>query len=535
MGDTTPFHTGESCVQTRMGVREVIEPFARRVVRDHLPEQHRDFYRQLPFVVLAARDEDTRPWVTLVAASNGVATSPDPYTLDFAANPAPGDALAGALSAGRDVGVLGIEFQSRRRNRVNGRVDSTSEAGFRLRVEQSFGNCPQYIHSREWIPASAAREPRREASAHLNEQQQAWVGRADTFFIATGFRDMGENPAYGMDASHRGGEAGFVRVLDERTIAWPDYAGNNHFNTVGNLVMDARLGMLFVDFAAGSLLQITGRAQIDWSPDPALWPGAQRVVTMTIDAVRALHEVLPLRWSAEPMLRLEIDEVVDESEAVRSFWLRHADDDVLPPFRAGQHLPLTVQVDGHREMRSYSLSSSPLDPRWRISVKRLADGRVSSHLHDAYVAGSILNAGLPAGDFALDEAAPALLLIGAGIGVTPLLSMLAEGVARGQEVHFVYLARNGRQAALLREVEAAASDAGVRVHRIFSKPEAWERQGQDFDSAGRLNPVLLSSLLPRAEYRAYLCGPGAFVGDVSRWLAAEGLASDRIHSESFGS
>ena len=72
MGDTTPFHTGESCVQTRMGVREAIEPFARRVVRDHLPEQHRDFYRQLPFVVLAARDEDTRPWVTLVAASNGV-------------------------------------------------------------------------------------------------------------------------------------------------------------------------------------------------------------------------------------------------------------------------------------------------------------------------------------------------------------------------------------------------------------------------------------------------------------------------------
>lgn len=76
-------------MQTRMGVREAIEPFARRVVRDHLPEQHRDFYRQLPFVVLAAWDGHARSWATLVAALRGVATSFDPYTLDFATNLAP--------------------------------------------------------------------------------------------------------------------------------------------------------------------------------------------------------------------------------------------------------------------------------------------------------------------------------------------------------------------------------------------------------------------------------------------------------------
>lgn len=157
---------------------------------------------------------------------------------------------------------------------------------------------------------------------------------------------------------------------------------------------------------------------------------------------------------------------------MRSLWLRHVDGEVLPAFRAGQHLCLTVQVRGHPELRNNSLLSSTQDARWRISLKRLPDSRASSHLHDAYVAGSVLNAGLAAGDFVLDEAAPAPVLIGAGIGVTPLLSMLAEGVVRGQEIHFVYLARNGRQAALLRVLEAVASYPGVRVHRIFSKPEA---------------------------------------------------------------
>lgn len=78
-----------------------------------------------------------------------------------------------------------------------------------------------------------------------------------------------------MDPSRRAGVAGFVRVLDECTLAWPDYPGNNRFNNIGNLIMDPHVGVLFVDFAAGSLLQMTGRAQPDWAPDPAPWPGWQ--------------------------------------------------------------------------------------------------------------------------------------------------------------------------------------------------------------------------------------------------------------------
>ncbi len=195
----------------------MIEPWARKVVRSYLPEEHRDFYGQLPFLVLAARDERGRPWATLVAGLPGFADSPDPGTLDVAAVPAVGDALENALGEGADVGILGIELETRRRNRVNGRVSLRADAGFSLSVEQSFGNCPQYIHPRSWERAAGnPPAPVRTEHDHFSSSLRDLVEGADTFFIATGHRGDGEDPAFGTDASHRGGEPGFVRVAGER-------------------------------------------------------------------------------------------------------------------------------------------------------------------------------------------------------------------------------------------------------------------------------------------------------------------------------
>lgn len=517
-----------------MGVREQIEPFARRVVRDHLPEQHREFYAQLPFVVVAARDAAARPWVTLLAALGGVASSPDPHTLDFRASPAPGDALHDTLRPGADVGVLGIEFHTRRRNRVNGRIEEHGVGDLRLRVEQSFGNCPQYIVGRDWEPAISAQLPRVERGQHLNDRQRAWVARADTFFVASGFRAAGEQAAYGMDASHRGGPAGFVRVLDERTLAWPDYAGNNHYNTLGNLVMDARIGLLFVDFASGSLLQLTGSANVQWTPAPSQWPGAQRVIEVTIEAVIERTGVLPIRWLVPPALELAVDEVTQETADVKSFWLVHAHGDALPEFSAGQHLPVIVDIDGVGESRQYSLSSSPQDSRWRITVKRHPDGRVSSYLHDRIGVGARLEAGLPSGGFTAKDAPSPLVLIGAGIGITPLVSMLADSAARARDVHFLQAARHAAQTPLRGELEALARLPHVKLHRIFSQAHAADVDRRQFDHAGRLSPALLQSLLPSAPCDVYLCGPASFVADITAWLLEHGIPHARIHSESFG-
>ena len=145
----SPFHAGEQQVQACLGVRD-IETWARKVVRDHLTEQHRAFYAELPFLVLAARDLEGRPWATLLAGAAGFVSSPDRKSLAIAAQPAPGDALDGALSPGADIGLLGIELASRRRNRVNGRLSRQDGRELLLAVDQAFGNCPQYIRERQW-------------------------------------------------------------------------------------------------------------------------------------------------------------------------------------------------------------------------------------------------------------------------------------------------------------------------------------------------------------------------------------------------
>ena len=257
LSKASPFHHGEQAVQERLGVRD-IEDWARKVVRDHLPEQHRAFHTAQPFLVAAARDVQGRPWVTLLDGPDGFVTSPDAGHLVIRSRPSPGDALEEAFSAGADVGILGIELATRRRNRVNGRVAENGGDAITFRVDQAFGNCPQYIREREWRRVDETPPANPTRGTALTPDQQAWIETADTFFIASGFRGDGDSPAFGMDASHRGGERGFVRTADGTRLQFPDYAGNNHYNTIGNLVVDPRAGFLFIDFATGSLLQLTG-------------------------------------------------------------------------------------------------------------------------------------------------------------------------------------------------------------------------------------------------------------------------------------
>lgn len=288
------FHAGERAVQQRAGARNV-ERLAHRLVHPTLPEQHRSFYASLPFLVVAARDELQRPWVTLLAGPPGFVSSADEHTLQIDAHPVTGDALAGALGAGTDVGLLGIEPATRRRNRANGRIRGDGNQ-LVVAVEQAFGNCPKHIRQRQWRwQLEPAGEPQR--TRHLTPAQQRRIAGADTFFIASGYRGRGSSSSYGMDASHRGGDAGFVRVEHERRIEFPDYAGNNLFNTLGNLLLDNRVGLLFIDFAGGGMLQLSGRANIDFdSPRLHEHPGARRLIGVDIDAVVELPRALPLRW-----------------------------------------------------------------------------------------------------------------------------------------------------------------------------------------------------------------------------------------------
>ena len=292
-----PFHAGERAVQQRLGVAERMLGVGQRVVRDHLPQQHRDFFAQLPFVLVGSVDARQRPWASVLVGEPGFIESPDDRQLRFAAQPVTGDPLADGLVPGAPLGMLGIELHTRRRNRVNGQVAEVGERGFTLAVEQTVGNCPQYIQGREmhWVRDAQDLQPRhRETLDVLDAPARALIAQADTLFVAS------HAPGAGADVSHRGGRAGFVHIEDDHTFVVPDFLGNFMFMTLGNLAVNPRAGVLFIDFETGDLLTLTGRAEVLWEGELlntiAAFKGAQRAWRFHIDAGWRLREALPLRW-----------------------------------------------------------------------------------------------------------------------------------------------------------------------------------------------------------------------------------------------
>jgi hypothetical protein len=149
-----------------------------------------------------------------------------------------------------------------------------------LAVQESYPNCPKYIQRRQLSPIDDIPPPplqRREGTVLESEQQLA-IASADTFFVASA------HPERGVDVSHRGGNPGFIRILDERTLRIPDYAGNSMFNTLGNFVGHPRAGLVFLDFERHRLLQLTGNAEILWHLDDPMGAagGTHRFWTFTI-------------------------------------------------------------------------------------------------------------------------------------------------------------------------------------------------------------------------------------------------------------
>ena len=543
MWNASPFHEGEQRVQDRLGVRDQIEPWARQVVRDYLPEEHRLFHESLPFLVAAARDRGGRPWVTLLTGPPGFVRSPDSRRLSIDARPVHGDALEDALAPGADLGLLGIELATRRRNRVNGRIGNGDAGVIDFEVDQAFGNCPQYIHERSWtrVPESSHRSPARRTT-RFSSAMRDWIRGADTFFIASGHRGAGESPVFGMDASHRGGDAGFVHVESDTRLVFPDYAGNNHYNTIGNLIMDPRAGLLFVDFERGGLLQLTGRTSIDWdSQAVSRFPGARRLVNFELDEAVELDQALNLRWRAatETVRTLRLVDKIRESDDVQSFVFEARDGGLLDAFEAGQHLPIHLDVPGHQERvrRTYSLSNAPGDGYYRISVKREPYGVASRHLHDELAIGAFVDAHPPAGDFLLSNAHRPVVLISAGVGLTPMVSMLHALIGDGspRPVWFIHGARDGAHHPLSEEVRTLVADhERAHAHVVYSRPNPDDVPGVDYDSSGRIDSALIASLVPDLDAEFYLCGPAPFMADLQSGLAAKGVPENRMHTETFG-
>ena len=292
------------------------------------------------------------------------------------------------------------------------------------------------------------------------------------------------------------------------------------------------------------------RRAVELDALPESWRNYFRKRLADLERKRAAHFLPappPPAWT--DFRPFEVRDKVRESEDVVSLYLRPSDGEPLPAYKPGQFLTLRVPTRNGDSppIRSYSLSDSPKQDAYRVTVKRIAEGvanaqggLVSSFLHDHVEVGDVLEVKAPAGLFTIEpsENYRPVVLIGAGIGITPILAMLNSIVEHGREreTWVFYGVRDHRDRLAQQHLEElAARHPFVRLHVSYSRPV--EENGRvlgTFHRTGRITVELLQELLPASYYDYYLCGPGEMMQSLAEGLRAWGVPDDRIHSEAFG-
>jgi predicted pyridoxine 5'-phosphate oxidase superfamily flavin-nucleotide-binding protein len=287
------FHPGELAVQRRAGLEGEAARLERLLGPPSLDGGMAAFLSQRRFAAVTARDADGRLWTSPVLGAQGFLRGRG-TAVTIGATP------AGPLArppAGQRVGLIAVEFGLRRRVRVNGRLVEAGPDALVVEAEEAFGNCPSYIQRRTLqVPADpGAGDANGTAAMGLTDHQRTLIHRADTFFLGTA------HPDRGPDTSHKGGEPGFVRIeapgIEGESLWWPDYAGNNMFNSLGNLDTNPEAALLFLDFGSGVALHLSGTAALEWVDPgaPGDDGGTGRRVRFVPD--RIVETTLPLRGS----------------------------------------------------------------------------------------------------------------------------------------------------------------------------------------------------------------------------------------------
>eukprot|EP01060_Flectonema_neradi_P033818 TRINITY_DN5774_c0_g1_i1.p1 TRINITY_DN5774_c0_g1~~TRINITY_DN5774_c0_g1_i1.p1 ORF type:complete len:674 (+),score=87.18 TRINITY_DN5774_c0_g1_i1:139-2160(+) len=562
---TSPFHRGEQMIQSMLGIRDRMENFGSRVIRDYMPLQHRDFYQKLPFLFAGHADENGWPWASIICGKPGFVTSPEPKILVIENGLLKGDPLRKVFSSPRqNIGFLGIELPTRRRNRISMEVVESTNNKTMLLVKQAFGNCPQYIQARATREITPPPEDLQTVTkiTSFSLREKNLITAADTFFVASYVNDSTQESSatQGADVSHRGGKPGFVSV-NGNTLTIPDYPGNGHFNTFGNIMLNKKAGLLFIDFETGDILTITGTAEILWD-ETSHFPGAERTWTFKLDHGWYCEKVLPFRFEYQGMSRetqetgtwkeahsikalverswatLTVSRVVEESSTVRSVYFTVPTEvkDKYLDFKAGQFLTLRANIEGHGVVvRTYTVSSSFADEQIRISVKLDKDGLFSKWVHQQVHPNMTVEAKAPTGAFSLDRnqtGQKKILLIAGGIGITPMVSIIRQQVAsilyelRSKESFpEIQLLYSSRDDALLSElIELQQRSLGLITVTFF-----------DTTKGNRITvDVIKTNITSNEEVDAYICGPTGFMQAMYNNLRMIGVAEEHIFAEEFG-
>lgn len=596
--DQSQFHSSEIMVQKRLGVYKDVAKISKGLIRKAMPQQHRDFFSELPFVIFGFVDTQGRPWAIPIFNDNNLnndsgegtnnekheavdttfVSSPNDTTLKIKALPKLHNLLQLDFTQGQKVGVLGLQLETRRRNRMNGLIGDINDHEFTIDVEQSFGNCPQYIQTREltWQTNIAKRTNFNDVNIvnDIDESSKSLLENTDTFFIASRTHTFSHDSKSGIDVSHRGGKPGFVKV-EGNTLYFPDFSGNKFFNTLGNIESDNRVGLLFIDFSTGDSIFITGKAKILWdSRETDTVKGAERIVKICAEKILNISKFTTLRgelieysptlyntgtWNASKLQKkpeyqpLKIIRKQHESETITSFYLAPVPSmrpeenniSVIDNYTPGQFLPIQLHPSNNLNStpvsRMYTLSRAPTPDAYRISVKREKDGVASKSLHDDFKVGDTINAGKPSGMFTLRKNNCAVVLVSMGVGITPMIAIL-EGIIddinrgdRSYPVWFIHGTQNNDSFAFktyLSRVERKYS--WLKIHIAFSRPQVNDSIGQDYQSQGRVSIELLKNILPFDPYRFYLCGSAHFMRDIYSGLRKSRVDTSNIFYEFFG-
>ena len=563
----SPFHKGEKMIQSMLGVREQMEMFGGCRFRDYMPNQHRDFYGKLPYMFAAHADEDGWPWASILCGKPGFVKSVDPRILTINGGLLKGDPLRKVFSKpGERIGFLGIELPTRRRNRVSMEVVEAKDNKTTLAVKQAFGNCPQYIQSRAHHSVTLPPDHLQtvEEVVNLSEREKNLIRLADTFFVASYLNDptQGPNATQGADISHRGGRPGFVSVSGN-TLTIPDYSGNGQFNTFGNIILNKKAGLLFIDFEKGDILTLTGTAEILFD-ETQHFPGAERIWKFTLHQGWYCKSVLPLRFSFQDMSReaeetgtwreaLEIKrqneqawiphkvtKMVSESETVKSVYLsipEHLKGSLLD-FSAGKFLTLRAKIPGHGTVtRTYTISSSFADSHFRISVKKEENGLFSNWIHKKLEPHTVIDCKKPAGAFFLkrnvNRENREVLLFAGGIGITPMISIIRQQVAcilyemKSKASHGkITLLYSSRDETFLKELRELEKQSNGIIRIVLFNTSSGNR------ITSKSIKKYISGDVNKIE--GYICGPTGFMQAMYLELRKLDIPDERIFDEGFG-
>ncbi|HZD52673.1 MAG TPA: pyridoxamine 5'-phosphate oxidase family protein [Woeseiaceae bacterium] len=298
-----PFHEGERLVQARAGEREGALRTG-GMLAERIPPRALPFLVDQRILAIGTGDDHSAMHASLLSGERSFVSSTDggSVLLDRARLAvARDDPVWVLMRRDIEVGLLAIEFETRRRLRINGVVRRIDDGQVEIGVREAYANCPKYVQRRHLRDETivAADDTRARARGTTLTELRSFLETADTFFVAS------RHPARGVDVSHRGGMPGFIRLLDDRRIRIPDYRGNSMFNTLGNFASDPRAGLAFPDFDGGTILQMTGTARLHFAEeeDPRQPTGG----------TRRYWEFQLAEWQTVPILAPFAWELVDYS------------------------------------------------------------------------------------------------------------------------------------------------------------------------------------------------------------------------------